>query len=732
MRPQGPTFWQLDGRIGWRSASSNDPAQVSISRSALRLAADPHSPLSLSGGLSSLGGLTLPQGMALNQGSVLYLLDRKRAVIKRFDTETQAFIPLETVGGWGEGARQFRQPTSIACTGHMLYVVDKGSRRLHCFDQRSLSLVHLWQLDDWVPVDVTAHNGRAYVIDRRYGRVYQHQPGSDDLRLLVAAEPGASHNKRWTRLAVANSGDLYVLDKQAMHLVGFDAAGRPLPVHKQPEDVRDQFTAPAIMLDADGRFCLPHALTTACPAPETVVDPSMPLTNCPPWQQGGLLFDRRGRRVIIADPADVRPARLYVKKGTWISKPLDSQIHACQWHRIVFDMRPLPAGTQVHVSTYTATEPHSETHIANLPGTLWNDCFTLTGTDRAPLVENSAQSTPSADGLVQSQGGRYLWVRLRLTGDGYHTPTLQAVRVHYPRASYLAYLPAVFRDDAEGSWFLERFLAIFQTEFDQLEARIESISRYFDPQAVPEGAALAYLADWLALPLEGEWTEAQKRNMLTAVPEIYASRGTPASLRRYLQVYIENMTGLSAQEQGAYPRLLEGFRERSFLRLNQTSGLELNGAPLWGPQRVGRLQLDVFSREGEVRLVSTGDPERDFFHEFAHRFRVFVPAAWVRSTAAEQMIRRAIDSEKPAHTEVALHLVEPRLRVGLQSSIGLDTIVGDYPRTHLVCGDDDEQENGRSPHGRLGFDTILAASPPTHSGFSVGSLTRIGSGTALN
>ena len=85
---------------------------------------------------------------------------------------------------------------------------------------------------------------------------------------------------------------------------------------------------------------------------------------------------------------------------------------------------------------------------------------------------------------------------------------------------------------------------------------------------------------------------------------------------------------------------------------------------------VGRLQLGVYAREGEARLVSTGDPQRDLFHEYAHRFRVFVPAGWVRTAEQERMLRRAIEAEKPAHTAYDLCLVEPRFRVGVQSTVG--------------------------------------------------------------
>jgi hypothetical protein len=177
---------------------------------------------------------------------------------------------------------------------------------------------------------------------------------------------------------------------------------------------------------------------------------------------------------------------------------------------------------------------------------------------------------------------------------------------------------------------------------------------------------------------------------------------------------------------------VEGFRERDrFLLSVDRVGEQNQGAPLWSQSVVGRLQLGVFAREGEVRLVSTGDPERDLFHEHAHRFRVFVPSAWVRTADDETLIRRALDAEKPAHTSYDLCLIEPRFRVGQQSTIGLDTIVGGYPVARLACEHADDVPCARPPHHRLGFDTVLAGPPSAGPRLQVGTATRVGLDTAL-
>ena len=51
------------------------------------------------------------------------------------------------------------------------------------------------------------------------------------------------------------------------------------------------------------------------------------------------------------DPAELAEIPVYGARGTWISRPLDSDHYRCQWHRVALDMKPLPAGTRVVIST---------------------------------------------------------------------------------------------------------------------------------------------------------------------------------------------------------------------------------------------------------------------------------------------------------------------------------------------------------------------------------------------
>ena len=686
MRPPGPRFWRLDGRVGWRTATAE---HVDVSeRPGLHLADEPDGPLGLPTPGGSLGALRLPRRLALDGGDV-YLLDTDALAVRRFDAATGGFLALPGVGGHGSGPRQFEDPRAIAIAGGYLYVADPGAARVQVFALDTLALRAVWGPGD--PVDVTSANGLVYVLDSAHGKVWRHDPLHEAPDLVVHSWSSAG---RWSGVAADGDGRIYLYEPDAGRLDVFDSSGLPAGSVPDAGSVRERFDPPALVLDR-GRFCLPAGLMRKCDRrpPETPPNPEDPLAGC--RRGGGTVFDLSGARVEVGD-LEPRGPKLYERSGTWTSDALDSELPACQWHRIELDLARLPAGTSVEVRTFADDEVHVS---GDVPDSLWETRRRIAGSMQPGGAEPAAEEF-----LVQSRPGRYLWVRIELRGDGYSTPAVRALRAHYPRESSAAHLPEVYSGDEEGRWFLERFLSIADTEWGELGEAIEDMPGDYDPDSVPAGDRLDFLAAWLGLRLEAGWDGEQRRRMLRSAPGLQPRRGTVDGVEGPVRVYLENMTGLDLGDSG-WPRLVEGFRERWRLMLGAGPA-----APLWSPDVVGRLQVGVHSQAGRARLVSTGDPPRDLFHEHAHRFGVFVPAAWVQSQDDERMLRRAVEAEKPAHTKYELCLVEPRLRVGVQCTVGVDTVVGAVPRARLACPGEDVPES-LAPRGRIGFDTVLAGPP---------------------
>jgi phage tail-like protein len=252
---------------------------------------------------------------------------------------------------------------------------------------------------------------------------------------------------------------------------------------------------------------------------------------------------------------------------------------------------------------------------------------------------------------------------VRLRSNGREAPVLRRLTASYPRVGYLEYLPAVFQEDAESRRFLERFLAVFQSGFDDLDAKLDQVTDLFDPYRVP-AKHLRWLAGLVALDVEPTWPEAQLREQIQAAVTGYRLRGTPAGLTGAIRTY----AGVAAQ-------VLEHFRLRRWIRLSQAAPLD-GSAPLWSRDVYQRLQVTSYSQVGRFRLTSLPEPPVEAADWGANRFTVFFQTDPYRADEVRARVERIVEREKPAHTEAMLCPVLPRLRVGVQASLGVDAAVG--------------------------------------------------------
>jgi phage tail-like protein len=519
-------------------------------------------------------------------------------------------------------------------------------------DQHGCSLVYADQKHNWDPIDITGDRSCTFLLDQRYQIVYSHQFGRATLTPFCRSTKKGSH---WSRLALDGSGYLMIFDSDETQ---------------------------ALLYDREGEF-------------RGSVDAGWP--SAPP---GTVDLKTDSPKEISGNDA------FYPLKGSWLSEPLDSGVYNCQWHRLRMAVKQLPPGTQVEVKTFSYRQK-DEAPVRPDDSRMQTAQLLIAPTQPGP-VERTKKRIEEC--LVQSGPGQYLSVAIHLRGDGFGSPVLEGLRVQYPRESYLEYLPPLYSADETTRSFLDRFLSIFQAEWDELDRRVEESDAFLDPKAVPEGVAMNYLASWFGLELEGTWNGIQNRQLLEAVPKIFPQRGTLKALTKYIGVYLANISGLTPEEIEAtsFPAIIEGFRERTCLLLSQDGAATLGESkPLWGPGVVRRLQLGGFSREGEVELVSTGDPERDLFHHYAHRFRVYAPAAWVRTAEHEQLLRRAIEAEMPAHVKYDLCLVDAGLCVDMQSTVGLDTIIGDPPAFRLSC-EPEKDASSLPTRNQLGLGAVLS------------------------
>jgi phage tail-like protein len=643
-----PGSWWFGRRwLPWPTSASRE---VTVGEH-LALLPNPSGPRSLGSANGTLGGLVLPPTLAADEG-VIWLLDRQAVLLRRFDPLTGRFVSVAGWGGQSSGAQRFGPKASIAATGGHLTIADPGRRDLVVVATGPMVVRAVLDLGGRHAIAVAGHAGRFHVLDEE-GGVHV------TTRMLTHLErchgPGCAPTGAWSQIAVDDSDRICLVDTGMPQLLTRPPDGR-WELFASADEVRERFTDPPLAVDQRGRFQVPERFRTAAP-------------DASPW------FDAFGQPTQLtgAEPLGAPP---YVTLGTWTSEPLDSRTLQCRWHRLVVT-GATPAGCTATIATYTSDDRVPTTDI---PPEAWSRPHLL-GRDRPT---NGDITAVASDYAVLSPGGRYLSLRIVLAGDGWATPSLDALLVEPQAAGLERFLPAVYRRDDQETDFLRRFLAIFGAELDEIEQNLRTLPARFAPQAVPE-QWLNSLAAELGVPLERGWSTSQRRRMLDAAPRWHRSRGTPAAIRALMHAHLE----ASAEHPipPYLPVIVEGFRERPSAMVG-SEHLPLGaGVRMWSDDVVDRPTLGRRGRSGRISLVSVGDRQTDRFRVHANRFKIVVPRPLLPDESARERFERLIVSEKPAHVAHELVLVEPRAVVGEQGYLGVDTYVGGWPVARLAGTD---------------------------------------------
>ncbi|WP_020476538.1 hypothetical protein [Zavarzinella formosa] len=259
------------------------------------------------------------------------------------------------------------------------------------------------------------------------------------------------------------------------------------------------------------------------------------------------------------------------------------------------------------------------------------------------------------DGLIPNDGGTVqhpadqLWIFGLVAGDGTTSPALSQARLENNADGWLADLPEAYQRQPSRREVTRSLVTLLQSRFDDVTEAIDRLPALFSATAVAaQYGLLAAELDWLrtALALPAVLRTSVLRHDQERIRQLFADgpywmarRGTPEGLRRL--IWLATGVDVMVEEPGWHdlPWLL--------------------GAPTLPDPADSRMRLwDDLAHHVVVRGYESDMPD--------HKVR--------------QLIEQAVSDLAPAHATYSVQVIEPLARVGVQSRLGIDTVVGSESR----------------------------------------------------
>jgi phage tail-like protein len=681
---------------------------------------------------------TGPAGIALGREGTIYFSDPAGNRLLKIDGCDRRESRLPCMGGQGEQPTQFREPRGLLLHAMRcaLFVADSGNHRIQIFDLDSFQLLDIWGQKGvdpgcfdtpWTLASDT--DGNVYVVDCGNKRVQKFDPrGTVIPEFWNAVQKSVGqHNLLLSRpsdvavgTTTAQATRIYILDSSASAVFVFTEDGSfersfgqkilqnpmglavgedAIYVGDNPNNGRGH-----VFQFGNNGAVVGVAVGYEGPVAALALDTANGL-----WVHAGV------------NPA---PIRLAVRKGyarngfAWGGPFRNPSVHPQEWHRLVCTLAPLKKDAHIQLFVLASAEDIALPKNGDVPP--WKDSsiefakYLLSGNyegvwtalplDVPDCVIPAVQLSPTSPN--GSKHLNYLWVGVEFSSEGLSSPELSQIRIDFDHETYLQYLPPIFSESSQSRLFSARFLSLFECLFSEVEGSISNLATLFGPAAVP-AEWLPWLAGWLAVDLKEDWDNARKRQTISEAFQTYAWRGTAVGLRQALSRFA-----------GVEARIEEPILNSAWWSLPsdetapplQTGNSILGFTTMLAPAEAQGAVLGTTAILDQSHLITNEEFGAPLFEDVAHQFSVLVYRGQVNTDQKRHELCTLIDREKPAHTAYRLCIVEPRMRIGFQARVGIDTVVaGPPPSTRLgeLTAFGSEMILGGAAAGRIGEQSRL-------------------------
>ncbi|MFZ3384003.1 MAG: hypothetical protein WA144_08770, partial [Candidatus Methanoperedens sp.] len=494
-------------------------------------------------------GLKDPGVLAIDECGAIYYIQKETYKLFRYYPEIQSqesdikrLEHLPCISGKGTEPGEVIEPGRILFGKSTMWVLD--ANRIQAFSKENFQIRYIIYLEK--PIDMALDkSGNIHVLENK-NHIFNIITYTNGQRIDKKSDKSPLEDP--VGLAAGKDNILYVLDRKLNKFFKFDDGEWSGPfgdvsviTNPKPYFVIDRNGNIFILdekgsiyqFDSDGGFLgIINIPDFSDKAEEIAVD-----------SKGNLyVSSRKGITFLITKQTldnGITKQKYTKEPGVYFSKTLDSGIQECQWHRLAIDAE-IPQKSILEIYFYCSDDIKLKDQIDGLLSPddsravqekiseidkklQWIGPDPYISSEEIKLNSEINQPDPELNEtgvdhrnnklnwvgsknnprniLFKGKRGRYLWLKIvLLTFDENVRPAITEMKVTYPRNSYLRYLPAIYQEDPSSMEFLERFLSIFETVFNDLETEISNIFKYFDPDTAPENF-IPWLASWMNMAL---------------------------------------------------------------------------------------------------------------------------------------------------------------------------------------------------------------------------------------
>lgn len=319
-------------------------------------------------------------------------------------------------------------------------------------------------------------------------------------------------------------------------------------------------------------------------------------------------------------------------RGRFLSRVLDSGQTDLNWHRLSFCVEGNRAGTY-KLAIFAANTLQFERD-----GKLYRIDELVRSTEFSieqkfdffkPYIQK--ETVGRRDILLHEVVGRYLWVVLEMYSQGDDKMSISDMTIYLPSRSWLEYLPVMYQKADLGEGFLDRYLGIFQTLYEDLNFKIRNVAEFFDADCT-DSQFMQWLAEWLDISDSYIWSQDRLRKLLSCSVELYLERGTKKSIEDIVELYI-----------GVKPYIVESFQLEKYKDLEE---YETSLLPMYGDSPLA--------------------------------FTVLVKEEYVKTIREYSVLRRIIEEMKPVQMELKLVVLKPYIFLNQYSFLGINSVLGQH------------------------------------------------------